>query len=487
MISAKNINRFHGLSSAAANNLSRVNRTIPSGNRVNIQASLTIGQHDDQYEREADRVADRVMSMNPSAGIQNECPDCQDEEIQMKPLYKTISSLVQMQPVEEEEDAVQTKMSGMEPGGSSSSNDLEEMEDETIHSKSIRKQDDEIHEEEEEVQPKYSNVQINNEEKNNGLAWLKARLNASGNDGERLPVDTKMFMETRFGSDFSDVSIHNDPASDEMNRRISARAFTTGNHIYFKNGQYNPGTGEGKKLLAHELTHVIQQGDHSSKKASGKTGKNIIRRKPTKLEQKVFDLVNDQRSDKLVWNNKLHNTSRAHSAWMQKEGKLEHKKNLKFKGFSLVGENIAQGQTTAAEVVSDWMKSPLHKANIERAEFEVAAIGIKGKGGNRYYTQHFGSKAPRGDFRVSGQKQKGTVWTNSITGKVSDNIDSPDKLIIKVEKVSGEIKKLPVSVTADKKGQVAFDVITEGMESTIIKIILKDTHGQESEIQLTIG
>ena len=67
-------------------------------------------------------------------------------------------------------------------------------------------------------------------------------------------------MEPRFGADFSNVRIHNDQESAGLNNQLSARAFTYQNHIFFSRDQYQPGTGEGKELLAHELTHTLQQG-----------------------------------------------------------------------------------------------------------------------------------------------------------------------------------------------------------------------------------
>ena len=66
-------------------------------------------------------------------------------------------------------------------------------------------------------------------------------------------------MSQAFGSDFSKVRIHTGHQANTMNVSIGARAFSHGTDIYFSNGQYNPVSNEGKKLLAHELTHVVQQ------------------------------------------------------------------------------------------------------------------------------------------------------------------------------------------------------------------------------------
>ncbi len=75
----------------------------------------------------------------------------------------------------------------------------------------------------------------------------------------RLPPDSRDFMEGRFGSDFSGVRVHADPAAGELARQVGARAFTTGNHVFFAAGEFQPGGEAEQHLLAHELTHVLQQ------------------------------------------------------------------------------------------------------------------------------------------------------------------------------------------------------------------------------------
>lgn len=78
--------------------------------------------------------------------------------------------------------------------------------------------------------------------------------------GQSLSSDVRSYMEPRFGADFSNIRIHTDHESANLSNQLSARAFTYQNHIHFSHDQYQPETGEGKHLLAHELTHTIQQG-----------------------------------------------------------------------------------------------------------------------------------------------------------------------------------------------------------------------------------
>jgi hypothetical protein len=74
-----------------------------------------------------------------------------------------------------------------------------------------------------------------------------------------LPEHVSAYFEPRFGYDFSRVLIHTDAKADDSARAVNARAFTVGRDVVFGAGQYAPGTSEGRRLLAHELTHVVQQ------------------------------------------------------------------------------------------------------------------------------------------------------------------------------------------------------------------------------------
>ncbi len=89
--------------------------------------------------------------------------------------------------------------------------------------------------------------------------------------GQPLNADTRAFMEPRFGQDFSHVRVHTDAKAAQSARAVNAMAYTVGNQIAFDAGQYQPQTADGKRLLAHELTHTVQQ------KGSGLPPANGIR------------------------------------------------------------------------------------------------------------------------------------------------------------------------------------------------------------------
>ena len=185
-----------------------------------IQAKLKIGQPGDIYEQEADRVADEVMRMpEPEMQRQAEEGEGEEEKLQTKPLARRITPLMQRQPIEEEEEEIQAN------GYPSPTSDME--------------------------------------------MDLESRINSMRGGGHPLPSSTRRFFEQRFGYDFGGVHTHTDSHTAELAREINARSFTIGHDIAFGAGQYSPSTEEGRKLLAHELTHVIQQGGSAGNARTG--------------------------------------------------------------------------------------------------------------------------------------------------------------------------------------------------------------------------
>lgn len=100
---------------------------------------------------------------------------------------------------------------------------------------------------------------------------FQSSVDASQGQGTKLEGTTNDFMSSKFGTDFNEVAIHKDKRAHELASQIHARAFTVGNDIYFNEGEYQPNTSEGKRLLAHELTHVVQQNE-------GKIDRKVIQR-----------------------------------------------------------------------------------------------------------------------------------------------------------------------------------------------------------------
>lgn len=178
---------------------------------ASIQTKLTISSPGDAYEREADEVADQVMASSEST--------------------PRITPMLQRQPMEEEEEELQPKRVGPDSP--------------------VQRQ--EVPEEEEEMQMKAAP---------GGpapAAGIAPRLAASASAGQPLPSPARTFFEGRFGRSFDHVRVHDGAEAAAMNQSIRARAFTHGSHVYFGAGSYAPDSEWGRRLLAHELTHVVQQ------------------------------------------------------------------------------------------------------------------------------------------------------------------------------------------------------------------------------------
>ncbi|MDK2745518.1 MAG: DUF4157 domain-containing protein [Nitrospira sp. BO4] len=110
-------------------------------------------------------------------------------------------------------------------------------------------------------------------------------MNSSKSGGSPLDQGTRTFFEPRFGADLGAVNIHTANEAVQMNRQLNARAFTIGNDIYFNQSQYRPDSAEGKHLLAHELTHTIQQ--------RGMTGLSLQRKKYDGKDDAGFYEIDD--------------------------------------------------------------------------------------------------------------------------------------------------------------------------------------------------
>lgn len=88
---------------------------------------------------------------------------------------------------------------------------------------------------------------------------IAADITAARGGGHSLEDSTRADMEGHLGVDLSSVRVHTDGVADTLSRSVQAEAFTTGTDVFFRNGAYQPGSTDGRRLLAHELTHVVQQ------------------------------------------------------------------------------------------------------------------------------------------------------------------------------------------------------------------------------------
>jgi hypothetical protein len=94
--------------------------------------------------------------------------------------------------------------------------------------------------------------------------YVEAAIQRARGSGQPLDGAVQAEMGKTLGHDFSAVRVHTDGEADALNRQLSAKAFTTGHDIFFRQGEYHPGYGGGQELIAHELCHVVQQCTGSS-------------------------------------------------------------------------------------------------------------------------------------------------------------------------------------------------------------------------------
>lgn len=213
-----------------------------------LQAKLTLGPAGDRYEQEADQVAQQVVRQMDSSPTPVH-GETEQSTLQMKPLAARISTL-------QRSSILQKRTFVRKPTAT------------------IQRLGDE---EEELAQMK----PLHGAEGGEVEASVEQQIQQAQGGGHALDANIRRSMEGAFGADFSGVRVHTDAKADTLNRSLNARAFTTGNNLFFRRGEYNPGSSGGKQLLAHELTHVVQQGGSGPATAQAK-----IQRKSDKLGTK---------------------------------------------------------------------------------------------------------------------------------------------------------------------------------------------------------
>ncbi|MCG8420289.1 MAG: DUF4157 domain-containing protein [Proteobacteria bacterium] len=229
-----------------------------SSNQLRLQAKLSVSHPGDSAEREADRVADAVMQMPEPAGFaarqeQNsnsaldaarKCQDCEKESVQ------------RAEDRSEEEEAQRTAESPEEEEAQRAAESPEEEEAqraaESPEEEEVQRAD--MQDDEETAQAKSRSASVPTVTPD-----IESDIHTVHSAGAPLRRQTRAFFEPRMGADFSDVRVHTGSQATGVARKLNARAFTIGNHITFGSGQYSPSSNDGKRLLAHELTHVVQQ------------------------------------------------------------------------------------------------------------------------------------------------------------------------------------------------------------------------------------
>jgi len=204
-----------------------------------FQAKLTVNEPGDQYEQEADNVAHAVVNKPSRAPVVQQ---------------KKISAIQRLStPVEDEK--LGTNDARMEKDKEIQEKPIQQMsaDHEKDKLKGVQKMDDPKKEKEKPIQKKDTAAPPV------APAHVSSRIERSAGKGNTMSAKTMKEMNSSFGVYFGSVRIHKDGEAVNMNKELQAQAFTHGSDIYFNEGKYDPETAAGKFLLAHELTHVVQQ------------------------------------------------------------------------------------------------------------------------------------------------------------------------------------------------------------------------------------
>lgn len=254
-----------------------------------VQAKLSVSHPDDPQEKEADAVADKVMRMPepvaaaPAANKEEDKLHRKEEKEEDKKIHPKFESPVissierKCEGCKKEEEKVHAKLfSGVIHRSALGYGEIpvatDEQQETAVHRKSNSLYHSDV-------------VQRSGRGPPAGIMHFENNLSSSKGHGTPMPASTQQFMESRFGADFSGVRIHTGSYAENLSSSIHAQAFTHGNDIYFNSGKYSPHTEAGGTLLAHELTHTIQQGASSTKTSTQNISpsiqrKNIIQRVP---------------------------------------------------------------------------------------------------------------------------------------------------------------------------------------------------------------
>ncbi|MDN3689969.1 eCIS core domain-containing protein [Cyclobacterium jeungdonense] len=221
-----------------------------------FQAKLQVGQPGDKYEQEADAMADQVVQRSSESQLEEKTDSLQTQEKTANEVQKKAHPAVDIQPL--------PLAANVTPVFRSEADEEPAPEDEML-----QKQEEEVYWDAlpgEHAFPGEQGagmVQRKEDADSEINTHLESQISQKSG-GSAMDPTTRKGMESGFGADFSQVNVHTDAQAVQMSQDLGAQAFTHGRDIYFNEGKYNPSSQSGQHLLAHELTHTIQQGASSS-------------------------------------------------------------------------------------------------------------------------------------------------------------------------------------------------------------------------------
>lgn len=282
----------------------QANRAAPysMADSLPVQTKLTVSKTSDPAEKEADSVARKVVDEQnekksaAAAPVSENKPETKDKEIKTKEDKDKKNISKQEDPkkeVKKKSEQKEEKKAAKKGGSDEKKEKIAKQDDKKreVQKKSGNKEEKKVGKKAEgkeernkernkekkpidkekdisarpksinlrDTQPEQQNEEVADEAK---LQALEEKINARRGRGKPLGNQVKTEMEQSFSHDFSEVRINDDKEAAELCASLNAQAFAIGNDIFFNTGKYNPESSQGKELLAHELTHVVQQKEH---------------------------------------------------------------------------------------------------------------------------------------------------------------------------------------------------------------------------------
>jgi hypothetical protein len=309
---------------------------LAGSSRQRVQPKLTIGEPGDKYEQEADRVAAKVVQQMNA------------------PASSQASQRESVQRQEREDDELMMKpmVQRQSDGGMAATPDLE------------------------------------------------ASINQGRGSGQPLANSIREPIEQAFGADFSGVKVHTDAQSDQLNQSIQARAFTTGQDIFFRQGEYNPGSRGGQELIAHELTHVVQQNGSAVQRESEKQARKIEPSEKAVLQRSDKNETEEEKEGVVVMNKRdqlvvqdenqgellIALTDKKLAVNMRIHYKIGGNKYIKKAEVTQVGDRPAATDAGGARANRNNVRTTVVRANNFLTEGRLVLVG-RGDGGAR---KHYG-------------------------------------------------------------------------------------------------
>ena len=251
---------------------------------ISVQPKLFVNRPGDQHEAEADNAAESVVN---GSSPTNTSASGDPASVQLKPIAQSVTPYVQRK--ENADQMGQLDIEGTEDKAGAVDYKgpviQRKEEDEPVQRMEDGESEPEVEEPDTDVEePDTDDAETPDEGGDEGVQMkededaspvqakqfdqappapvnsVASQLKDTKGQGSPLPSDVKTEMETGFGADFSNVKVHTGTKATEMNQSLKAKAFTNKGDIYFNQGKFDPASKDGKFLLAHELTHTIQQG-----------------------------------------------------------------------------------------------------------------------------------------------------------------------------------------------------------------------------------